>query len=87
MMDIKYGMYAVRDVKTGFMAPTLDMNDEAAIRNFEHACMRADSLFFTHAADYSLYRIGTYFPEIGQIEVVEPPVHVVDASAFIKKGE
>lgn len=86
MMNIKYGMYAIRDVKTGFLAPTLDMNDEAAIRNFEHACMRADSLFFTHAADYSLYRIGTYIAETGEIEVIYPPAHVVDASSF-KKGE
>ncbi len=82
--EIVYEMFAVRDIKTGYLSPTLDQNSESAIRNFEHACMIADSLFFTHAADYSLYRVGTYYPDTGMIEPAIPPVHIVDASSFMK---
>lgn len=88
--DITYELFSVRDVKTGFLTPTLDMNGESAIRNFEHACLVADSLFYTHAQDYSLYRVGTFYPESGMIEPAVPPVHIVDASSFFpdrKKGE
>lgn len=82
-----FGVFAIRDVKSGWLAPTVDQNGECAIRNFEHACMRADSLFFTHPGDYSLYRIGFYDTETGTLEPAIPPVHLVDASAFFKKGE
>ena len=31
---MKYPIYSIRDAKTGFMSPTVDMNDPAAVRNF-----------------------------------------------------
>lgn len=82
-----YGVFAVRDVKTGYLSPTLDVNGDSAIRNFEHAVMRADSLFFTHPSDYSLYRIGDYDSDTGLITPAIPPVHLVDADALLRKGE
>ena len=80
-----YGIYAVRDVKTGFLSPTLDVNGDSAIRNFEHAVHRADSLFYTHASDYSLYRIGDYDTDTGTIIPAVPVVHIVDADALLRK--
>lgn len=82
-----YGVFAIRDLKTGFLSPTLDQNGDSAIRNFEHAIMRADSLFFTHPSDYSLHRIGDFDTDTGLITPVIPPVHLVDASALLRKGE
>ena len=62
-----YGMYCVRDFKTGFMSPTVDMNDLSAKRNFEHACMHQESLFFSHPGDYALYKIADFNTDTGEI--------------------
>lgn len=62
-----YGVYSVRDARTGFLSPTVDINDQSAIRNFVHACMNVDSLFYTHASDYDLYKIATYDTDSGVI--------------------
>ena len=69
-----YPVYAIRDFKTGFLSPTCDVNDEAAIRNFEHTVLNAtDSLFFSHPEDYALFRIGQYDSDKGSL-VPESPV-------------
>lgn len=62
-----YGMYSVKDLKTGYLPPTYDMNDLSAMRNFEHACMNEDSLFFTHSSDYQLFKVGTFDTETAEI--------------------
>lgn len=69
---MKYGLYAVRDVKTGYLPPQADINDYSAIRNFNHACMDKSSLMFTHGADYELYKIGDYDTECGEIVSLYP---------------
>lgn len=79
-----YNIYAIRDVKTGFLTPTVDMNDDSAIRNFGHACQNTDSLFFTYPEDYALYEIGTYDTENGTIVPTLPNV-LAQATDF-KKG-
>lgn len=62
-----YNIYAIRDLKTGFMSLTLDQNDPSAMRNFKHACMNTQSLFFTHPEDYALYCLGEFDTDEGQI--------------------
>ena len=34
---MKYGIYSIRDARTGFLPPTVDQNDSSAMRNFAHA--------------------------------------------------
>ena len=66
---MKYGVYAIKDVKTGFLQPTVEMNDKVAIRNFAFAVHRTkDSLFYTFPEDYSLFRIGYYETDTGELE-------------------
>lgn len=63
-----YSIYSIRDLKTGFLQPTLDINDASAIRNFEHAVLHhEDSLFFSHPEDYSLFYLGSFDSETGEI--------------------
>lgn len=62
-----YGIYSVKDLKTGYLPPTYDVNDLSAKRNFEHACINPDSLFYTHYGDYQLWKIGTFNTETGEI--------------------
>lgn len=63
-------IYAIRDVKSGFMTPTFELNDAVAMRNFEHACLNADSLLFSHFEDFDLYCIGAYDTDTGCISAV-----------------
>lgn len=73
-----YGVYCIRDLKTGYLSPTVDINDASAVRNFRHAASRVDSLFFSSPADYQLFRIGTYDTEDG---VLVPEQHNLLATA------
>lgn len=78
---MKYGIYVIRDQRTSFLTPTVDMNDATAMRNFEHAIQDKNSLFFTHVEDYSLYRIGTYDSDTGSIDP-EMATLIVDGKTF-----
>lgn len=69
---MKYPVYCIRDVHTGFMTPTVDQNDASAMRNFAHAVKRPDTLFNSHPKDYSLYKIGEFDSDTGEIVGVMP---------------
>lgn len=69
------GVYVIRDVRTGFLTPTTDMNDVAAMRNFEHAMMQSGSLINSHPEDYALCRIGRFNNETG--ELIPEPIEVL----------
>lgn len=62
-----YGLYAIKDDKTGFMTPTVDISDAAAERNFAHAIVSTKGLFYTHPADFALYKLATYNTSDGSI--------------------
>lgn len=64
---MKYGVYSIRDARTGFLPPTVDQNDSSAMRNFAHACMQKESLLFSHIEDYSLCKIGEFDSSKGVI--------------------
>lgn len=79
---MKYPVFAIRDVHTGFLSPTVDQNDNSAIRNFEHACMQTTSLFHSHPEHYALYRIGEFDTESGKLTDCLPE-HIIDASEVV----
>lgn len=64
---MKYGIYVIRDLKVGYMGLTLDLNDQSAMRNFEHAMSKEDSLMFSHPKDFSLYCLGMYDSDTGEV--------------------
>lgn len=78
------GVYVMRDSRTSYMMPTFDQTDMAAMRNFEAACMRPDSLLHTHPQDFALYRIGDYDNETGRIRPMDP-VLICDSAQFVSK--
>lgn len=81
---MRYGIYAIRDAKTAFMQCTVDFNDAAAIRNFEHAVQQENSLMATHPGDYDLYKLGEYDNETGELFPATPVQSLVCASALRK---
>lgn len=75
-----YGVYSIRDIKTGFMTPTIEVNDDAAARNFYHAVSNSDGILFTYASDFSLYHIGGFDSDDGTLLPQHPPVLVAEGS-------
>ena len=78
-----YGLYSIKDLKTGYLPPTAEYNDSSAVRNFEHGCQRVDSLFYTHPGDYQFWKLGTYDTETG--EIVYDPKFLCDAPLYKKE--
>ncbi len=64
---MKYGVYCIRDLKSGWLSPTVDINDQVAIRNFAYAVQHND-MFSDFASDYSLFKIGEFDTDSGDID-------------------
>lgn len=69
---MNFGLYAIRDVKTGFMTPTIENSDEAAARNFTHSVVNSDTILYSFAQDFSLYKIGTYDSDSALVTPISP---------------
>lgn len=79
-----FGVYAIRDVKSGFMTPTVEVNNEVAIRNFAYAVLH-NEMFDSFASDYSFYRIGDFDTDTGTLKPYTPPVFLLEARAAARK--
>lgn len=81
-----YGIYCVRDLKSGFTAPMLDLNDDVAIRNFKDSCLnvKLNPSMFYNPADYSLYKLGEYDTEAGKIDLLPERKFLEEAYSFVE---
>ena len=77
-----FPLYSIRDVRTGFMQPTLDQNSASASRNFEHAVLQPSSLMNSHPKDYALYHVGDFNQETGEIIPCMPEL-IIDAYSIL----
>lgn len=75
-----YGVYSIRDVKTGFMTPSMDVNDDSAARNFYHAVVKSEGILFTYSSDFALYKLADFDSDSGSISPLPVPVHIADGS-------
>ena len=75
-----YNIYAMRDELTGFLPPTYDINDAAAMRNFRVAILRSSDSIHYMPSDYSLYHLGVFDSDTGKLMVDEVPT-------FLMRGE
>lgn len=83
---MKFGVYSIRDSRTGFLAPTVEVSDSVAARNFEHAILRSgDSLFTTHPEDYHLYKLGEMDSETGALDGLVPPSLLLSARSIFDR--
>lgn len=82
---MKFGIYAVRDVKVGFQSISVQPNDAAAVRGFESTVINSDSVLSTHSEDFSLFKLGEFDAESGRITALELPIQLIEASACLKK--
>ena len=81
---MKYNMYSILDVNVGYGMPVSQDNDAVAMRNFQNACSDKSSVFATHSADFSLYCIGTYDTDTGELESL-PPRKICAAYDFVSR--
>lgn len=81
---MKFSLYSIRDVKTGFMTPVMEPNDASAIRNFYHSVQASQGVLFSFAQDFTLYRIADFDSDIGQVIPLVPIVQVADGSAAVQ---
>ena len=80
---MEMNVYAIQDIKTTFMTPTIDQSDAAASRNFANAIMQGQGILFTHAEDFRLFRIGTYNMSNGALVPLAVPELVIDGSQVL----
>ena len=82
-----FGIYCVRDVKSGFQTPTAQVNDAVAVRGFASAVINSDSVLFTHASDFALYKVAEFDADTGRITPLDLPVELMQASAALAMKE
>lgn len=78
------GVYVMRDVKTGFLTPSFDSNDQTAIRNFAHAVCQPSSVLTFQPKDFSLYKLGEYDMDSGFLNPAPQPIHLYEAADALR---
>lgn len=66
-----YGVYVVRDIKSTFLTPGFNVNDQVAIRSFAHAIQSSNDVISTHKEDFELYKVGEYDNETGFVKTFD----------------
>lgn len=73
---MKYPVYAYRDVKVGFGALQLFLNDAVARRKFAQDVNQSGSALEFAPGDYELYHVADYETNNGQLSPVWPTVFI-----------
>lgn len=82
---MRYPVCSVRDSKTGFLAPAIDLNCDAAERAFGHAISRSPDVLGTCPSDFDLYQIGWFNTDSGELEPCWPVVHLISGPDAFRK--
>lgn len=72
---MKVNLYSIKDNKTGFMHPQVDLNHQSAIRNFELtlATVSGDTIMGFCPEDFDLYFVGQFDNESGIVSALSAP--------------
>lgn len=79
-------VFSVQDSLSSWLSPTFEVNSQVALRNFEHAVLNSNSLFFSHPEHYRLCRIGTFNVDSALLTPVVPPEEIVSALSIVQKS-
>ena len=80
-----FGLYCIKDAKTGFMTPVVEQNDAAALRNFSHAVNQSESIMHDCPNDFSLFKVADFDTDCGVLTIPCPTL-VADASGVLRNG-
>ena len=80
--------YAIFDDKAGnYNTPFFDVNDGAAMRNFERLTLDTSSLVNFAPRDFHLYRVGQFDQASGDFKLSDDkPVFIAHAMQFINQS-
>lgn len=86
---MKINLYALRDNKVGtFNPPVKIQNDAAAIRMFGDMVQRdTDSIVGQHPEDFSLWFVGTFDDESGELSQTDLVRSLANGSDFGKEDK
>ena len=79
-----YGLYSIKDSKTGYMTPVLEQGDAVALRNFSSAVNQQESIIRQYPNDSSFYKLANFDTDTG-IVPIPAPVLIVDASEVLRR--
>lgn len=80
---MKKTLYAVRDVKVGYNAPFIEINDATAKRGFAMAVQSASGSVMSFApSDFSLFKVGEFDSDCGMV-IPFDPVYLACAADYI----
>lgn len=82
---MKFGMYSIKDAKTGFMTPVVEQNDAVALRNFAHAVNQPESIMYDSPNDFALFKVANFDTDAGILAIKSPSL-VADASEVLRNG-
>lgn len=79
-----YKVFAIRDTKSCFMSPVVDINEQSAIRNFDRAVHAGDQSLIAYApGDFDLYCIGEYNDQSGELVPKNPVIFICNGASLI----
>lgn len=88
LMKPSHHAFAVKDVKTGlFERPFFDKTIQGAIRNLTVVVADPKSLLNRYPKDYQLYKVGSWFEEIGYLEPTEPLQLLCEIEALMPQAQ
>lgn len=60
-------MYAFRDIKTGYMEPFLQLNDQIALRTFTATLRNTRNIMREYKEDIELWCVAEFNEELGEV--------------------
>lgn len=79
-------IFSVYDSKAAaYLQPIFCVNAAVAIRSFEHAVNSEGHDFSRFSADYTLFELGSFDPQLGQFELHQMPHNLGTASSFLRQ--
>lgn len=68
---MKIGVYSIRDIKSGYLTPTFEVNDQVAYRGFELAKSDSNTVFGFRPVDFELFKIAVFDTDTGEFTDIE----------------
>lgn len=80
-------LYAIKDVKSGFSDPCVQVTDAVAIRSFESQVPRLVYDFRIPISDLQLWRVGQIDMDSGMLRPETPVLLAEGAALNVKRGD
>ena len=78
-------IFTIKDKKSNFGQLFTEQNQLVALRNFNELCNSKDTMINKYPEDYSLYEIGEYDTETGEVKGYKTLKEIASAESFAKK--